>query len=96
MSGPGLVVIVLASVWLGVLSLVVVLLVRQIGLLTLRFDQVDLADPPFKPEGDGPELGDAVPPDVIAALPELATEPTYLLLLSATCTSCRELAAARS
>lgn len=93
MAESVLVGLVLASIWLGGLTLVVVLLVRQIGLLTIRFDQLDLADPGFKPESDGLSIGQAIPPEVAAVLPELATSSTYLLLLSATCTPCRDLAA---
>jgi hypothetical protein len=36
MNGLAVVALVLAGIWLGILTLVVVLLVRQIGLLTVR------------------------------------------------------------
>lgn len=90
MSGIGLAAIVLVGAWLGILTLVVVLLVRQVGLLGVR---LDLSGPPYEPENDGPEIGSQLPEDVISTLPQLRTGRAYLVLLSATCTPCRELAA---
>ena len=82
--------LVLACVWLGVLTLVVVLLVRQIGLLTVRLSVAGEATPL---DDDGPEVGSSVPEDVAAVLPDQAEEHAYLLLVSSTCLPCWELVA---
>jgi hypothetical protein len=82
--------LVLACVWLGVLTLVVVLLVRQIGLLTVRLSVAGEATPL---DDDGPEIGSSVPEDVAAVLPDQAEEHAYLLLVSSTCLPCWELVA---
>jgi len=88
MSALAIAALVLVCVWLGVLTLVVVLLVRQIGLLTVR---LSVADRALSVDNDGPEVGSSVPEDV--ALPDLEEERAYLLLISAGCTPCRELVA---
>ncbi len=49
MSGIAVAALVLVCVWLGVLSLVVVLLVRQIGLLTVR---LSVAGQALSPDND--------------------------------------------
>ncbi len=90
MSGFAVAALVLVCVWLGVLSLVVVLLVRQIGLLTVR---LSVASQALSLDNDGPEIGSKVAEEVPSALPDLEREHAYLLLISATCTPCRELAA---
>jgi hypothetical protein len=91
MSGLAILALVLACVWLGILTLVVVLLVRQIGLLTVR---LSVADQTPSLDHDGPEVGSEVPENVVTLLPELKEEQlTYLLLASATCGSCREVIA---
>ena len=88
MSALAIAALVLVCVWLGVLTLVVVLLVRQIGLLTVR---LSVADRALSVDNDGPEVGSSVPEEV--ALPDLEEERAYLLLFSAGCTPCRELVA---
>ena len=88
MSALAIAALVLVCIWLGVLTLVVVLLVRQIGLLTVR---LSVADRALSVDNDGPEVGSSVPEDV--ALPDLEEERAYLLLISAGCTPCRELVA---
>jgi hypothetical protein len=90
MSGIGVAAILVTGAWLGVLTLVVVLLVRQIGLLTVR---LDLAGPSYEPEHDGPEVGSPIPEAVTSVLPRLRDGRAHLVLLSATCSPCRELAA---
>jgi hypothetical protein len=82
--------VVLVSIWLGVLSLVVVLLVRQIGLLTVR---LSVASQGLALDNDGPEVGSSIPDEVTSALPNLEEERAYLLLISAGCAPCRELVA---
>lgn len=74
--------------WLGVLSLVLVLAIRQITLLTARIDRSGVV---YRME-DGPAIGSQVPDGVVEALPGVLTGVTHLLLISATCTPCRQLA----
>jgi hypothetical protein len=92
MSGMAIAALLLACVWLGVLSLVVVLLVRQVGLLSLRLSAVGQGQT-VSLDDDGPEIGSNVPEDVSASLSHLEGERAYLLLASATCGSCREVIA---
>jgi hypothetical protein len=90
MSALAIAALVLVCIWLGVLSLVVVLLVRQIGLLTVRLSVTGGATPL---DDDGLEVGSNVPEEVAAVLPDQAEEHAYLLLISSTCTPCWELVA---
>ncbi len=90
MSALAIAALVLVCIWLGVLTLVVVLLVRQIGLLTVRLSVASEATPL---DNDGPEIGSGVPEDVAVVLPDQAEEHAYLLLVSSTCTPCWELVA---
>ncbi len=90
MSALAIAALVLVCIWLGVLTLVVVLLVRQIGLLTVRLSVAGEATPL---DNDGPEIGSSVPEDVAVVLPDQAEEHAYLLLVSSTCTPCWELVA---
>ena len=89
MSALAIAALVLVCIWLGVLTFVVILLVRQIGLLTVR---LSIASQTLSLDDDGPELGSSVPEDVASVLPE-PEERAYLLLISAGCDPCRELAA---
>ena len=88
MSALAIAALVLVCIWLGVLTLVVVLLVRQIGLLTVRLSVKSQA---FSLDDDGPEVGSSLPEDVASVLPDQAEEYAYLLLISSTCTPCWEL-----
>ncbi len=88
MSALAITALVLVCAWLGVLTLVVVLLVRQIGLLTVR---LSVASQTLSLDDDGPEVGSSVPEDVASVLSDLEEERGYLLLISAGCTPCREL-----
>jgi hypothetical protein len=90
MSALAIAALVLVCIWLGVLTLVVILLVRQIGLLTVRLSVAGEATPL---DNDGPEIGSSVPEDVAEVLPDQAEEHAYLLLISSTCTPCWELVA---
>lgn len=89
MSSLWVVTLALVGTWLGVLTLVIILLVRQIGLLTLR---LQTTEPVFSFAQDGPDIGSEVPADVLAVLPDLGYEITYIVILSATCGPCREFA----
>lgn len=92
MSGIGVAALVLAAAWLGILSLVLVLVVRQIALITARLDHVGTTSVGELRE-DGPALGSSVPEPVARELPELNMPLAHLLLFAATCTPCRTMAA---
>jgi hypothetical protein len=89
-SGIAVAALVLVCVWLGVLSFVVVLLVRQIGLLTVR---LSVAGQALSLDNDGPEVGSKVPEEVASVLSNPEEGRAYLLLVSATCAPCRQLVA---
>src|ERR687893_5900 len=89
MSALAVAALVLVCLWLGTLTLVVVLLVRQVGLLTVR---LSVAGEAASLDNDGPEIGSSVPEDVALVLPDQAEEHAYLLLISSTCLPCWELA----
>jgi hypothetical protein len=88
MSALAIVALVLVCAWLGILTFVVMLLVRQVGLLTVRFSMATQA---MSLDDDGPEIGSSLPEDVAEVMPE--GERAYLLLISAGCDPCRELVA---
>ena len=90
MSTPAVAALVLVCAWLGALTLIVVLLVRQIGLLTVR---LNVASQALSLDDDGPEVGSKVPEEVASVLPGPEVERAYLLLVSAGCEPCRELVA---
>jgi hypothetical protein len=88
MSPLAIAALILVCAWLGVLTFVVVLLVRQVGLLTVR---VSIATRATSLDEDGPEIGTSLPEDVAEVMPE--KERAYLLLISEGCDPCRELVA---
>jgi hypothetical protein len=88
MSALAIAALVLVCAWLGVLTFVVMLLVRQVGLLTVR---LTMATQAMSLNDDGPEIGSSLPEDVAEVMPE--GERAYLLLISAGCDPCRELVA---
>jgi hypothetical protein len=90
MTGIETTALVVLGAWTGVLTLAVLLSVRQIALLTHR---VNIANEFFSFAHDGPEVGLKLSPALRAAIPALNEQmPTYLLNISATCAPCRELA----
>jgi hypothetical protein len=95
MNGSEIAAIVAGAVWLGVLTLVTVLVVRQIALLTARLDHVGAFGPPAKLslEDEGPRIGIRVDETVLRWVPELGAARAHLLLLSAGCSPCRDFAA---
>lgn len=95
MSDLGMVAVVVAGVWLGALTLVVILTVRQIALLTARLDHAaTLApSPSYSLADEGPKIGSRIEETVLRWVPELAAPKAHLLLLSSTCGPCREFAA---
>ena len=80
---------ILMSVWLGILTLIIVLTLRQIGIMTV---QLSMVGPGFSVDTDGPEVGSSVPDTVITTLPQMNDELTTIMLISAACTPCRTLA----
>lgn len=74
--------------WSVILTIVVVLCVRQIALLTLRFEA---RGETFSVGDDGLDVGTAVPPAAKRHVPELAEGLAYVLHVAASCNSCREL-----
>jgi hypothetical protein len=89
MSALETVALVAAGIWIGVLSLVVILLVRQVGLLTVRLDRQREEEAPVM---EGIPLGEALPQDVVTALPAMNGSATYVLLLGGMCPPCQQLA----
>jgi hypothetical protein len=88
MSALAIAALVLVCAWLGVLTFVVMLLVRQVGLLTVR---LSMATQAMSLDDDGPDIGSSLPEDVAEVMPE--GQRAYLLLISADCEPCRELVA---
>jgi hypothetical protein len=86
MTGLELAAIVVASVWLAGLTLLMTVVVRHLGLLTLRIQAGHIA------EGDGLLIGDRVPTQALAVEPELDRVSRYLVFLSETCAACFALA----
>lgn len=81
--------LIFVSVWLGVLTLAVLVLIRQTAINSLRLSQ---GLPTFSLDHEGPEAGTALDADVLQQLPPLSRD-ACLLLLSASCAPCREVAA---
>ncbi|MGH3144634.1 MAG: hypothetical protein ACRDTR_02420 [Rubrobacter sp.] len=90
MNALAITALVLVCAWLGILTFVVVLLVRQIGLLTVRLSVTGGAS---SLDDDGPEVGSSVPEAVASVMPDGAEEHAFLLLVSSTCTPCWEMVA---
>ena len=86
MSALAIAALVLVCAWLGLLTFVVMLLVRQVGLLTVR---LSMATQAMSLDDDGPDIGSSLPEEVAEVMPEGQT--AYLLLTSAGCEPCREL-----
>ena len=89
MSGLELALVVAAVVWLSLLTFVILLLVRQIGLITVRLDR-ERDD--ARPVSDGLEMGSEVPAQVAELIePGEAESPAFVLVLAAICNPCRDL-----
>lgn len=87
MTGLGLAATIVACVWLVILTGTVLLLIQQLGLITVRLDrsiqQIDV-------DNDGLDVGASLPAAAMAAHPALSTA-TYLLVVSAACAPCRQI-----
>lgn len=80
--------LVALAVWAAVVTVGLLLCIRQIALLTHRVSTVGDA---FSFASDGPEIGTELPADVVAVLPP-SNGDSYVLNISASCAPCRELA----
>lgn len=76
-----------ATVWLLVLTVGVMLCIRQLGALTARMEIVAMGSG----AGQGAALGFQISGDLARAHPGLAAGRRIVLVLSATCASCAEL-----
>lgn len=92
MTGLQQALVIVLGLWLGVLTLVVLLVVRQLGLLTVR---LSFAAPYVAADDDGLDVGSEVPSLVNAQI-GLNGDPQTLLFLSAACAPCREIASGLS
>jgi hypothetical protein len=81
--------ILVASLWIAILTLISVLLVRQVGLLTVRLDRERDSG---RVATDGLKLG-TVAPEPLRAVVEGLESPSFLLVLGANCLPCRDLVA---
>lgn len=88
MRGLEVAALVAVAVWLGVLTCGVLLVVRQVSLLTVR---LSFAAPHVNADDDGQPVGSAVS-EPIQALFTGTHDRGTLALLTGTCGSCRELA----
>lgn len=96
MNVLGVTAVALIGIWIGALTLLLVLAIRQIGLLTVRLDHLQSrSDAPLLRDlkGDGLMIGAEVPVEVVTAVPECRSGFAYLLLISSICNPCRELVA---
>lgn len=87
MSTIGIVALTLVALWAGALTLITLLLVRQVSLVTLRLDRAE-----DRPALDGISVGSAVPEPVSELLGERNGAVGHVLVLGATCAPCRQLA----
>lgn len=86
MSGLPLIALVTTAVWMCLLTMVMMIVIRHVGLLTLRIQAGHIS------AGDGLLIGDRVPVDAIDVAPDLDKDLRYLVFLSENCGACHELA----
>jgi hypothetical protein len=86
MTGAELAAVALVAAWLAVLTLMLLLVIRHVGLLTLAAGGRDSTP------RDGLMVGSPVPGEAIELRPDLDVELRYLVFLSGNCSSCAELA----
>lgn len=83
--------LIVLAVWCAVLTLVVLACIRQIAVFGLRIDKTLFSG--TEPVDDGLELGSPIPPEVTELFAGIPTDgPSFLVLMSSTCTTCRDLA----
>ncbi len=84
-----IVALVFVGLWLGLLTFVVVLLVRQLGLITVRLENLDAQSAALP--SLGPEIGTPIVPEIATLLPNQLSGPVPILFISSNCEPCREL-----
>lgn len=89
MSDLAIVAVFAFSIWLAALTVALLIVIRQLSLLSLRFQ---LAGPRFSPAEDGLDVGRAVPSELLASIPEASSSVAYVIVASAICAPCREIA----
>lgn len=82
--------IALVAVWLAVLTVTTLLIIRQLGLITLRLEAA-----PASVE-DGILIGTPLPKECVSAVPELDAGLHYLVCLAPNCGPCVEFASGLS
>ena len=90
MNNLATVAMILMAAWLVVLTLLLLLSIRQIGILTVR---LSMNGERFSVDQDGPEIGSDLPVEVIKIVPDAESLDASFMLLSASCNPCRDLAA---
>lgn len=89
MTNLEVVAVIAVALWLLVLTIIILLTVRQVALIALRISRSG-GSPVL--DRDGPAVDSAVPADVASLVPGLLQGGKVLLLMSSSCTTCRELA----
>ena len=88
MDAIEIVVVAAVALWLGILTIVVLLNLRQVGVLTAWMQQRN----PVR--DDGLDAGAPVPETALQAAPQLQAGLTYVVTLDGQCDPCRQLATA--
>lgn len=86
MSGLEAAAVVGVAIWLSVLTVAILLLVRQLGLLTAWTERYARAG------NDGIDVGVEIPAPAMELLPELESRFGYVVFLAGDCQPCREFA----
>lgn len=81
--------LLLVVVWGSILTMAVLVLVREIAILRIRLELMGNA---ASRRNDGLDLGRPVPAEVLQALPMLSTNRVFVLIVSSICSACVELA----
>lgn len=95
MSGLEVVALAVVAAWIAILTVLVLVTIRQVGILTLQLGSNGAATTTIgdgRVPADGLPIGTKIPGEVQRAIPESAMHPSFLVLVSATCNPCRELA----
>ena len=85
MTTLGIAAVVIAAAWLLVLTIVVLLCVRQLGIFTVR---IELLSRGGAVSGTGPTAGFSVPDELRARHPVLGRARSMVVLVSGSCTTC--------
>lgn len=93
MSTFTLIALIGVGLWLGTLTLLQLLTVRQIGVITAKMSLGNSSAAMDFLSTDGPELGSTLPFEIGQAIPALNDRAKWMLFVSSTCTTCRQLMA---